>query len=285
MLLLATSATAEGEGVDVVLNSLSGESITSNFSILKPFGRFLELGKRDMFEHTSIDLFPFRNNLSYFGVDLGQMMRFRKEEFQKMFGLTMLDFAAGHYQPCPVKTFGLADVGKGFEHMARARHIGKIVITTDHPVNESDSDLTNFRAKFGTGIRLLDGLEVFDRLIRSEETPANVVASAKPLNIDGHVEKHLSNQILDRPIDTEFRDATTNTELALKELWEKTLGISTVGVDDDFIELGGDSISAIIIQTFVEESLGASLPLTSLFKNATVSKLCKEIDASLGAVN
>ncbi len=80
----------EGEGVDVVLNSLSGESIPANFSILKPFGRFLELGKRDMFEHTSIDLFPFRNNLSYFGVDLGQMMKFRREEFQTMFGRTML---------------------------------------------------------------------------------------------------------------------------------------------------------------------------------------------------
>ncbi|MCP4775225.1 MAG: zinc-binding dehydrogenase, partial [Planctomycetaceae bacterium] len=179
------AAITEGEGVDVVLNSLSGESIPANFSILKPFGRFLELGKRDMFEHTSIDLFPFRNNLSYFGVDLGQMMKFRREEFQTMFGRTMLDFAAGHYQPCPVKTFSLADISKAFEYMARARHIGKIVITTAHPANTFDSNLGDFRAKFGTGIRLLDGLEVFDRLIRSEETPANVVASATPLNVDG----------------------------------------------------------------------------------------------------
>ena len=275
----------EGEGVDVVLNSLSGDSIAANFSILKPFGRFLELGKRDMFEHTSIDLFPFRNNLSYFGVDLGQMMKFRREEFHDMFGRMMLDFATGQYQPCPVTTFSLAEIGKSFEYMARARHIGKIVITTDHPANAIDDELNHFRTRFGTGIRLRDGLEVFERLIRSDETPANVVASAEPLSIDGRVEKHLTDQISHRPVDTEFRDATNENEMALRDLWEKTLGISPIGIDDDFIDLGGDSISAIIIQTFIEESFGVSLPLTVLFRNTTIAKLCEEIDKNVVNTN
>ena len=275
----------EGEGVDVVLNSLSGDSIAANFSILKPFGRFLELGKRDMFEHTSIDLFPFRNNLSYFGVDLGQMMKFRRKEFHDMFGHMMLDFATGQYQPCPVTTFGLAEIGKSFEYMARARHIGKIVITTDHPANAIDDELNHFRTRFGIGIRLLDGLEVFERLIRSDETPANVVASAEPLSIDGRVEKHQTDQISHRPVDTEFRNATNENEMALQDLWEKTLGISPIGIDDDFIELGGDSISAIIIQTFIEESFGVSLPLTVLFRNTTIAKLCEEIDKNVVNTN
>ncbi len=63
-----------GEGVDVVLNSLSGEAIQRNLRALKPFGRFIELGKRDFYENTAIGLRPFRNNISYFGVDADQLM-------------------------------------------------------------------------------------------------------------------------------------------------------------------------------------------------------------------
>ncbi|MCP4192164.1 MAG: SDR family NAD(P)-dependent oxidoreductase [Planctomycetaceae bacterium] len=275
----------EGEGVDVVLNSLAGDFIAANFSVLKPFGRFLELGKRDMFEHTEIDLFPFRNNLSYFGVDLGQMMKFRPEKFHDMFGRMMLDFATGRYRPCPVTPFSLADIGKGFEHMARAKHIGKIVITTEHPANAVDDELNHFRARFGAGISLVDGLEVFERLVRSDETPANVVASAEALNVNGLVEKHQADQIAVRPVDTPYREATRENEITLKQVWEKTLGVEPVGIDDDFIELGGDSISAIIIQTFVEESLGINLPLTALFRNTTIAKICDQIDKGLVKVS
>ena len=159
------------------------------------------------------------------------------------------------------------------------------MITTDHPANAIDDELNHFRTRFGIGIRLLDGLEVFERLIRSDETPANVVASAEPLSIDGRVEKHQTDQISHRPVDTEFRNATNENEMALQDLWEKTLGISPIGIDDDFIELGGDSISAIIIQTFIEESFGVSLPLTVLFRNTTIAKLCEEIDKNVVNTN
>ena len=57
-----------------MLNSLAGEAINRNFRVLKPFGRFLELGKRDFYENTHIGLRPFRNNISYFGIDADQLM-------------------------------------------------------------------------------------------------------------------------------------------------------------------------------------------------------------------
>src|SRR3546814_6043750 len=66
-----------GKGVDVVLNSLAGEAINRNLRVLKPFGRFLELGKRDFYENTRIGLRPFRNNISYFGIDAEQLMHER----------------------------------------------------------------------------------------------------------------------------------------------------------------------------------------------------------------
>ncbi len=65
-------AATAGEGVDVVLNSLAGEAMRRSIDVLKPFGRFLELGKRDFFENTPIGLRPFKSNISYFGIDADQ---------------------------------------------------------------------------------------------------------------------------------------------------------------------------------------------------------------------
>ena len=52
-----------GQGVDAVLNSLAGEAIAAGISILKPFGRFLELGKRDFLAATPMRLRPFSKNI------------------------------------------------------------------------------------------------------------------------------------------------------------------------------------------------------------------------------
>ena len=54
------------QGVDVVLNSLSGEAMERSLAVLKPFGRFLELGKRDFYLNRRIHLRPLRQNISYF---------------------------------------------------------------------------------------------------------------------------------------------------------------------------------------------------------------------------
>ncbi|MBA2681995.1 MAG: polyketide synthase dehydratase domain-containing protein, partial [Ktedonobacteraceae bacterium] len=54
-----------GEGVDVVLNSLTGEAMARSLSILAPYGRFLEIGKKDIYQQGHLDLSPFKKGLSY----------------------------------------------------------------------------------------------------------------------------------------------------------------------------------------------------------------------------
>ena len=118
-----------GEGVDVVLNSLAGEAINRNFQVLKPFGRFLELGKRDFYENTRVGLRPFRNNLTYFGIDADQLMRERPELTRRLFGEVMGLFAQDVLHPLPWHAFEAAQVVEAFRHMQQARQIGKIVVT------------------------------------------------------------------------------------------------------------------------------------------------------------
>ena len=124
-----------GAGVDVVLNSLAGEAINRNFSVLKPFGRFLELGKRDFYENSKIGLRPFRNNISYFGIDADQLMQKRPDFTRKLFGEVMALFEQGVLHPLPYQVFEADHVVDAFLHMQQARQIGKIVVIYQHALN------------------------------------------------------------------------------------------------------------------------------------------------------
>jgi phthiocerol/phenolphthiocerol synthesis type-I polyketide synthase C len=132
----------QGEGVDVVLNSLAGEAINRNLRVLKPFGRFLELGKRDFYENTRVGLRPFRNNLSYFGIDADQLMSERPDLTQRLFSEVLTLFQQGVLHPLPYRAFDAAEVVDAFRHMQQSKHVGKIVVTyangvhpTHHPAH------------------------------------------------------------------------------------------------------------------------------------------------------
>jgi acyl transferase domain-containing protein/NADPH:quinone reductase-like Zn-dependent oxidoreductase/NAD(P)-dependent dehydrogenase (short-subunit alcohol dehydrogenase family)/acyl carrier protein len=124
-------ASTNGEGVDVVLNSLAGEAVSKNLEILRPFGRFLELGKRDFYENNRIGLRPFRNNIRYFAVDADQIMALRPQQaasaFQKLMGL----FSDRVLSPLPYSVFDAVDVASAFRHMQHSAHTGKIVVRMD----------------------------------------------------------------------------------------------------------------------------------------------------------
>jgi len=127
-------AITEGRGVDVVLNSLAGEAINRNLRVLKPFGRFLELGKRDFQENTRIGLRPFRNNISYFGIDADQLMKERPDLTENLFREVVQLFDEGFLHPLPFRCFEAEEVVDAFRHMQQSRHIGKIVVTYRKPI-------------------------------------------------------------------------------------------------------------------------------------------------------
>ncbi|MFC0268651.1 type I polyketide synthase [Kushneria aurantia] len=125
--------TPDGRGVDVVLNSLAGEAINQNLRVLEPFGRFLELGKRDFYDNTHIGLRPFRNNLSYFGIDSDQLMKLNPALTQTLFTDMMALFEQGELTPLPWTAFPAERVVDAFRYMQQARQIGKIVVTYPRP--------------------------------------------------------------------------------------------------------------------------------------------------------
>lgn len=118
-----------GKGVDVVLNSLAGEGMIRSMDCLKPFGRFIELGKRDFYANTHLGLRPLRRNLSYFGVDVDQLIDAHRELSRQLFADIIELFAEGEFLPLPHRVFDGAHIAEAFRLMQRAGHIGKIVVT------------------------------------------------------------------------------------------------------------------------------------------------------------
>src|SRR5258705_254860 len=57
-----------GRGVDIVLNSRAGEAIAKGLSVLAPRGRFLEIGKADIYRNNDLPLEAFRRNLSFIAI-------------------------------------------------------------------------------------------------------------------------------------------------------------------------------------------------------------------------
>jgi acyl transferase domain-containing protein/NADPH:quinone reductase-like Zn-dependent oxidoreductase/acyl carrier protein len=119
----------DGMGVDVVLNSLSGEAMRRSLALVKPFGRFLELGKRDFYENSAIGLRPFRHNVSYFGIDADQLPLKRPKLAAQLFAEISDMFAAGALRPLPHRLYDFADAEDAFRLMQASGHVGKIVLT------------------------------------------------------------------------------------------------------------------------------------------------------------
>jgi phthiocerol/phenolphthiocerol synthesis type-I polyketide synthase C len=117
------------EGVDIILNSLAGEAMTRNFKVLRPFGRFLELGKRDFFENTKLDLKPFKNNITYFGIDADQLLQHEPERSAELMKEVMELFDSEVFRPLPYTAFTANDVEGAFRYMQQSQHIGKVIVS------------------------------------------------------------------------------------------------------------------------------------------------------------
>ncbi len=122
-------AGAAPEGVDVVLNSLPGEAIPASLSLLRGYGRFLEIGKIDIYQNRLLGMYPFQNNLNFSAIDLDRMLRERPALVRSMF-LEIVDrFREGVYRPLPSTVFEAGEVVGAFRYMQQRKNIGKVIVS------------------------------------------------------------------------------------------------------------------------------------------------------------
>jgi polyketide synthase 5 len=122
----------DGYGVDIVLNSVIGAAQRAGVELLAFGGRFVEIGKRDIYGDTRLGLFPFRRNLTFYALDLALMSFSHPDRLRDLLN-TVYQLTADGSLPMPESThYPLADAATAIRVMSGAQHTGKLVLDVPH---------------------------------------------------------------------------------------------------------------------------------------------------------
>ncbi|KAF9875052.1 hypothetical protein CkaCkLH20_07318 [Colletotrichum karsti] len=117
------------KGVDVVLNSLAGEPLRLSWRCIARFGRFVELGQKDIVSNTGLDMEPFLRNVSFHSVNLLDLLDYDVDAASRVFSEVMDLLRTGVAKPvAPIESFPLSRAEEAFRLMQMGRHVGKIVL-------------------------------------------------------------------------------------------------------------------------------------------------------------
>ncbi|MFC9327331.1 beta-ketoacyl synthase N-terminal-like domain-containing protein [Kitasatospora sp. NPDC057015] len=267
-------------GVDVVLNSLAGDFIPAGLRTLRERGRFVELGRRDIVAGSLLDLGLFstgRTFSAYYPED--------ETALDQAFAEVAALLRGGVLQPLPVRAFDLADVREAFTHMSRAQHIGKVVVCRpgahDQAVPAAESAAEGITAATGTA--------AFHSALATGG--AHLLASARSFAPDGDdlvVAGHVlqgadSSTAHTRPeLGYDFAPLEGETEQRLGPIWAGVLSIEAVGREDQFLDLGGDSLYATQVVARIRAEFGVRIAPANVLGDVPLRALARLIDDELG---
>jgi NADPH:quinone reductase-like Zn-dependent oxidoreductase len=118
-----------GRGVDVLLNSLSGELLVESWQCVAPFGRFLELGRKDILADADLPMRPFPRNVSFHLICLGGAWEYRPE-----LSRALREKVAGLIADCrirppyPIHVYGAGEIEHALRYMQSGKNTGQIVV-------------------------------------------------------------------------------------------------------------------------------------------------------------
>ncbi|KAI2780394.1 hypothetical protein F4815DRAFT_493302 [Daldinia loculata] len=122
-----------GRGVDLVLNSLSGELLHESWRCVAKFGVMVDLSLRDSKGSGRLDMLPFADNRSYYGVNLSDF-RERPKWLRRLLTAFVDFYKQGHLRPInPIASFDAKQIARAFRHLEDGDHMGKIVVTFPPP--------------------------------------------------------------------------------------------------------------------------------------------------------
>ncbi|MEH2434859.1 MAG: amino acid adenylation domain-containing protein [Nostoc sp.] len=104
---------------------------------------------------------------------------------------------------------------------------------------------------------------------------AFIMLDSLPLTANGKVDRHALKAIdtQSRSIDKAFTAPRTPTESTLVKIWAEVLNVENVGIHDNFFDLGGNSLLAILLLDQINKQFERDLPLSNLFLNQTIESL------------
>ncbi|WP_338120035.1 polyketide synthase dehydratase domain-containing protein, partial [Streptomyces sporangiiformans] len=117
-------AVTDGQGMDVVLNSLAGEFVDASLRLLPRGGQFVEIGKTDIRDTDRVTgEYP---GVAYQPFDLGVISA---EQTRRLLAELVELFGQGVVVPLPVRVWDVRRAREAFRYVSQARHVGKVALT------------------------------------------------------------------------------------------------------------------------------------------------------------
>nr|ALQ33041.1 putative polyketide synthase [Fusarium thapsinum] len=124
-----------GRGVDVILNSLVGDLMHDSWRCLAEFGRFVEVGKRELVDAGKLDMSVFLRNATFTAFDLSELFysqdQFHRSIWDRLISETLELYRDGGIQPPPVKVFDVSQIAQAYRSFLSKDRVGKIVISME----------------------------------------------------------------------------------------------------------------------------------------------------------
>lgn len=118
-----------GKGVDVVFNSLSGEGLVASWECIAPYGRFVEIGKKDILARNQLPMAQFNKNITFSALDISSFPRDRPHIGRKALEDVFALIVQGKLAPAqPLQAYGVFQIERAFRTMQSGKTVGKIVL-------------------------------------------------------------------------------------------------------------------------------------------------------------
>ncbi|KAI1465640.1 polyketide synthase-like protein [Daldinia caldariorum] len=125
-----------GEGVDVVINSLTGELMHASWECIAPFGRFVEVGKREIVDAGQLNMHLFLKNSTFTAFDLTELYWHTDEFYHSIWNSKIKEivklYRSGQIKPAPITKFDIAETYEAFRYFSTKDRIGKVVVSLEN---------------------------------------------------------------------------------------------------------------------------------------------------------
>ncbi|KAF7504184.1 hypothetical protein GJ744_002603 [Endocarpon pusillum] len=126
----------KGKGVDVVVNSLTGDLLHASWRCCANFGRFVEVGKRDIVDAGKLDMDVFFRNVTFTAFDLTELF-YHDDQFYKDIWINKTRealelYRSGAVKPVPIQTFDVSEITQAYRQFSQKNRVGKIVISLEN---------------------------------------------------------------------------------------------------------------------------------------------------------
>lgn len=281
----------QGEGVDLVLNALTGSQMLASLDLVAKNGVFLELGKRDILANADLPLSIFDKGIGFFAIDFTPEHR----DYASVIHQVLEKIERGVYQPLPHTLYAMREAPEAFQFMLESKHIGKIILAPDpelandrsfkQPQTPSSVEAINI----SNGLSDEQGWEVFTLSLQSRKSQIAVIPPDSDIFVNQASSQNISHDLIFMPDRQTSQESAAQSNIAwetptqkkLAGIWQSVLGQEVTRSEDNFFELRGDSLLAISVIAKIRQQFGVALEASSLFTSPTLRELALVIDQKL----